>query len=420
MNHENLTLTINNDGDTYSARMEIANQYLRTKNLKVAMANMSQEIRRMLVNQSKDFTAAEKSTASINAAASEALEYVVDHLDEGLARQLLNARLGASSPESAVAATAAPNQLTPSITPAPDQVDADGTPLPSRKVSDDVLDVLRNCRVESGKVFLPGYQLERKLYEKVNEVLTGIGGKWKGGKTAAHVFADADPDEFGICFKELQDTGSYTDPKDVEFFRTPPELAAQLIKLVGLKAGMKVMEPNVGDGRIALPAAEIVGLENVHCFELFPPNVKRARDAGLNVTQGDFLSFQPPEKEEDRFDVILMNPPFSNNQDVKHVSHACQFLKKTGRLAAITSESWAIQANNSKAKEFRTFLDASQADVIKVEAGAFKSSGTMVSTQIIVLDAAYLPWNQNDQHDQTHGQSEFDYEEECAADAPAP
>lgn len=101
--------------------------------------------------------------------------------------------------------------------------------LPSRKVADDVLNVLRRARLENGKVYLPDQALDRKLYTSTRDVLTAMGGKWTSGKTQAFVFAEADPASFEVAFTGLLDSGSYTDPKDMSFFPTPPALAAELV-----------------------------------------------------------------------------------------------------------------------------------------------------------------------------------------------
>lgn len=58
----------------------------------------------------------------------------------------------------------------------------------SNMVDADVMEVLKSAWCDGLKVYLPPAQMERKLYERTNEVLTRIGGKWKGGKVRAHVF----------------------------------------------------------------------------------------------------------------------------------------------------------------------------------------------------------------------------------------
>ena len=388
MHNHNLVLSINTDGDSYQERLQIASTLALDGDEKAAATAMSTLIRRMINNDLRKFPIEDRTKALIDAAAQEALANIVEHASE--AQEVTYGGVGQKSYNVGIKEEAP-------------------TAIPTRQIEVDVLAVLRKSTVRDGKVYLSSDRLERKLYDKVNQVLVAMGGKWVAGKTQAHVFSEADPEEFALCFTELQASGVYTDPKDLGFFRTSPELADRLVAMANLQPGERVMEPNVGDGRIALPAAAIVGLENVHCIEIFAPNVKRAQSAGLTVLHQDFLSVKPPENEADRFDVVLMNPPFSKNQDVAHVTHACQFLKKTGRLLAITSPSWQMQSKNSKAEAFQELLEVSQADVIDIAAGAFKAAGTMVATRIVTLHAENLPWHQ----------VEVEVEDLCELEAPA-
>lgn len=324
------------------------------------------------------FNKDERTAAVLDAAANEALDAVVDELMDGAADR-------AAAP--ALAAT-------PSFASKTQGLCAPGSTVPVRQVEGDVLAVLRRCRVDDeGRVYLPAGKLERTLYEKTNAVLTTMGGQWTGSKVQAHVFSRADPALFAQCFAELQATGTYTDPKDLGFFETQPAEARQAIALAGLRPGMRVLEPSAGRAALAGPAADIVGIANVQCVEIFSPNARALQKAGFAVCEQDFLTLEPPEREEDRFDVVVMNPPFGSQQDVAHVSHACRFLKQSGRLVAITSPSWEMRTASKKAEAFRELLLASRADVTPIAAGAFKAAGTMVATRLITLEAKNLPWN---------------------------
>ncbi len=57
-----------------------------------------------------------------------------------------------------------------------------------RAIAPDVLEVLRAGHTQGNCFYLPPTQLERKLYERTNAVLNELGGRWKSGKTKAHVF----------------------------------------------------------------------------------------------------------------------------------------------------------------------------------------------------------------------------------------
>jgi 16S rRNA G1207 methylase RsmC len=51
----------------------------------------------------------------------------------------------------------------------------------------------------------------------------------------------------------------------------------------------------------------------------------------IDATCQDFLTVSPPGT----FDAVIMNPPFKDGADIKHILHAREFLKPGGRLVAI-------------------------------------------------------------------------------------
>lgn len=396
----NNVLTINNDGNSHKARLEIGQAFLATGDRPAADKKMREILQKVQASNPNVFDAQDKSSAVLDASASELVDDIVASIEDSDAILAENAAGGATG-FIARDATVAPSGNA-------------AFKLPTRRVAPDVLAVLKVCRIENAHVYLPATKLDRKLYEAVNDVLTSMGGKWKSGKTQAHVFADVDPAAFQACFADLQATGSYTDPKDLSFFPTPAGLARKVVEMARVEAGMKTGEFSAGNGAIALELAQAAGgRDKVFCVELFPPNVKILRNHGFHVHEGDFLSMEPPTSEAEKYDRIAINPPFSNFQDAAHVAHACKFLKESGRLVAITSSSWQHQTANRKAAEFRNFVSQTEAEIEQIPAGEFKSSGTMVATTVLAIDGVNLPWYQADKM--------VDVEQEAeTAEAPTP
>lgn len=85
------------------------------------------------------------------------------------------------------------------------------------------------------------------------------------------------------------------------------------------------------------------------------------------------------------YDRIIANPPFSNNQDVNHISLMYEFLSPGGRLVAVSSTHWQF-ATEKKSKQFREWIEKVGAQIIEVPVGTFKESGTMIPTLIIVIE----------------------------------
>lgn len=266
--------------------------------------------------------------------------------------------------------------------------DADDTIIPTTVIPPDVLEVLQRGRTDETAFFLPAGQLDRKLYERVNQVLTSIGGKWKTARKA-HIF----PDMEHIQSLELAlGTGAYIDPKDLGFFPTPEAVVRRALNLADLRPGQRMLEPEAGRGNFAVPMLQIAGNPDlVTVCEMLPSNLKHLRSLGFTqVVEGDFLRQEPAPI----FDRIVMNPPFERGADIAHIQHASRFLAPGGTLTAISAPSWTFNSTR-KFAEFRDLMAACDAFVDDIETGAFKSSGTDIRTKLIHFEGDKLPWNIN-------------------------
>ena len=121
---------------------------------------------------------------------------------------------------------------------------------------------------------------------------------------------------------------------------------------------------------------------NVICVEIDDYLQKKLLDDGFHVIPGDFL--QVPPAASLRVDLIFMNPPFTNGQDIDHVLHAFRFLKPGCSLYAIMSPGWMYQTGK-KNDRWRAVLGAFGKILEQLSEGAFKESGTNVRTVFIKL-----------------------------------
>ena len=258
-----------------------------------------------------------------------------------------------------------------------------------RRIKPEVLAVLSQCRAQENRIYMPGEQLDRKLYQQVNEVLTALGGKWVGKSVQAHVFEQ----DAGPILEVAVQTGTYVKPQDFGFFPTPKALVDRVLAMVDIKPGMRLLEPQAGEGAFAVPMAQLAGGKSqVTACELLPGNVRKLSALGFtDIWAGDFLDMQP----QPIFDLVVMNPPFSHGADIKHIMHAAKFLHPEGQLLAIASPTWA-SSKNKKSAEFRDFLQDVGSSVEVVERGAFAESGTQVETRILKMDACNFPWHKEE------------------------
>lgn len=251
------------------------------------------------------------------------------------------------------------------------------------KIETVVLDVLGRIRVAGDTVFIcdtagrafgePGaVPLERRLYEATNKVLDLLGGKWSR-KAKGHVFAEdpADRIENAIVTGDVLDTR-----KAFQFFETPAPLCARMAALDQLADGSRALEPSAGNGNILRAIGPQVDKVAIELNPAMLPKLALA-GSGLKVIEGDFLTFKIADIG--CFDAVLMNPPFSNLQDVRHIQHALTFLKPGGRLVAIC-------ANGPRQQEKLMPLVEQHGGIWEeLPEGTFKEAGTNVRTVLLTM-----------------------------------
>lgn len=244
------------------------------------------------------------------------------------------------------------------------------------KVSNTVLDILGECKVEGNTLYLPDKQLDRADYVAVNKVLEMLGGKWNR-KAKGHIFDHCPEDEIDSVILQ----GEITDKKkEFQFFPTPRAIAEQICDLAEITSESSVLEPSCGKGNLADVAWErnprrLYGIELNEDMEKYL--VEKPYDTYVGK---DFLEFGDSEY----WDRIVMNPPFSRQQDIDHIYKAFEVLKNGGIMVSVVSESPFFRSNK-KSVDFRAFLEKNNAEIYELESGAFKESDTMVKTRIIKI-----------------------------------
>lgn len=285
--------------------------------------------------------------------------------------------------------------------------------LKAIKIDDDVADVLRRGSWDGTLFKLPAGQLDRKLYERVDRALQALGGKWNRS-AGGHLFTVAAlasiPTDVQAALMRALDQGHVVDQKKtLEQFFTPPELAERMADEVGIArfgAVTHVLEPSAGDGRLARAALEAgasvtaVEIDRELCHRLANDLGQRFR-GDIVICHGDFMNWVPAARP---IDAVMMNPPFSGNQDIKHVLRALDFLRPGGRLAAIMSPHFTF-AQDSASRTLRKLIGypegegardgavacepsvvVADASVELLPAGTFKQAGTNVAAVLVIIE----------------------------------
>lgn len=159
-----------------------------------------------------------------------------------------------------------------------------------------------------------------------------------------------------------------------QLFPTPPELAERMVRLAEIPLlGARMLEPSAGTGAI-LTALGTRGGPVPIAIEINHQLAEQLRQRFplARVVCRDFLQCNG---DLGTFDRILMNPPFENGIDVKHIEHARSMLAPGGLLVALCANGPRQQAALQPIAEYWEDLPA----------GTF--AGTDVRAALLVVRA---------------------------------
>jgi len=250
------------------------------------------------------------------------------------------------------------------------------------KLTQDQLNILEDWKIEWNKFYLQ-WQLDRKQYKSINDVLNTIWLKWNR-KEKAHIIEWFTEEELKEAIQEVVEEWEVETLKETikkfQYYPTPKEVAKYLVELANIKENDIVLEPSAGQGNIS---DEIIKNKKT-LVELKKENYnilkeKEYYNDDCRVINRDFLECYI--KDLWKFDKIIANPPFSKSQDVKHILHMYDLLKKWWRIVSIASSS--IQTRYWKAYNRLMELNPK---FIELPEWSFKESWTLVNTVIVLID----------------------------------
>jgi len=191
---------------------------------------------------------------------------------------------------------------------------------------------------------------------------------------------DAEARRFAVLASRHQDGAAPRAVSGFNLFQTPTEIAARMVEIAmdtHPRPGA-VLEPSAGLGRLFVPAwaawggiAQFVLVEdNPACMgELYTLTQGKR---GVGLCQRDFLSM---EDVGPRFDVVIMNPPFKQGRDIKHILHAREMLAPGGVLVSLCFD--GVKQN----AKLRPLCDSWEA----LPLGSFKKEGTSAGVVLLTM-----------------------------------
>ncbi|MER5639390.1 hypothetical protein ABT095_20835 [Kitasatospora sp. NPDC002227] len=246
------------------------------------------------------------------------------------------------------------------------------------KIDNEIREVLEQAESHGTELRLPT-QLGRTLYVRIDQLLATAGGHWQRTRKA-HVF----PGDAAQAVAALLAAGQVQTAKERtverQFYPTPRPVAERLADLAEIDTDQLVLEPSAGEGALARLLADRGAV--VDCIELDPTSAAAIRDAGYarEVITGDFL--KRPRRPD--YHAVVMNPPFSGRQDLRHVSHAEGFVRPGGKLVAIMSAGVTFR-NDRATAQFRQHVKDAGGTIEPLPDDAFHPIGITVRTVVLVL-----------------------------------
>jgi predicted RNA methylase len=253
-------------------------------------------------------------------------------------------------------------------------------------IDPETMAVLKAATIDASSVKLGPERLSPDLWKKVAKVLTKAGGKWHTGKQA-HVFQIDPREPLGMALEK----GALLNVKSAtQAFYTPESVAKRVVEIADVRDRL-VFEPSAGHGALA-DACMIAGCDKVLCAELDEASCAVLKKQGYEVALGDFSKMTVengmlgrwPSDDLGAIERIVMNPPFTSGQDIKHVTTAFSILATGGILTAIMAPGWQTKQDKASAA-FRDLVRRHGEVVEELPAGTFRESGTNVATVIVRL-----------------------------------
>ena len=230
--------------------------------------------------------------------------------------------------------------------------------------------VLQESEIIENRLFLKT-QMDRKQYVELNKVLELLWWKWNRWQKC-HIF---DCNNLKEAIEEVCDTMEVVDIKIMyQQYYTPSELAKRVVELADINNNDIVLEPSAWQWAIVQHIPEC---KELHLVEIDKWNfeILKKYDRAF-ISNWDFL-----EHPKYHFTKIVMNPPFTKSQDVKHILKAYSLLSEWWRIVSIASAS-------IKTRQWKIYdeLRELNPEFMAIEDWAFKDSWTMVNSILVVIN----------------------------------
>lgn len=230
-------------------------------------------------------------------------------------------------------------------------------------------------------------------YDKLRWVMESYGGRWNE-RCKGFKFNEFDDEKLKSIKADLSagfvnlSEEKRTRERDA-FFPTPVKVVDKMILTANLKPDSIMLESSAGTGRILDEAKKVINsVDNFVVIEMNDERQRILRDKGYKVdfngTFEDSLKDSETLKKIKSCDKVVINPPFKNDSDVKHLLISYMFCADNADVVSILQENslYYDRQIHRVFKEFLSLIGKDAYEVVSLPAGSFKDELTTVDTVI--------------------------------------
>jgi hypothetical protein len=212
-------------------------------------------------------------------------------------------------------------------------------------------------------------------------------GEGKGGKEAdratSHSVSEFDKAKTHY-FANSKTSGKRDQREGTDYFATPEPIGLKMVEFADIKPGEKILEPSAGHGAISRYFPED------SARTLVEPSSSLASRAALTSPGARVVvdRFENLDKGANKFDAIVMNPPFGSGGStaVEHLAKAAGHLKNGGRIVALIPRGPAADAKLEKFTVSEAAKGLYLVGDIELPSVTFTRAGTGARTHIVVFE----------------------------------
>lgn len=230
-------------------------------------------------------------------------------------------------------------------------------------------------------------------YDRLRWVMESYGGRWNE-RCKGFKFNEFDDEKLKSIKADLSagfvnlSEEKRTRERDA-FFPTPVKVVDKMILTANLKPDSIMLESSAGTGRILDEAKKVINsVDNFVVIEMNGERQRILRDKGYKVdfngTFEDSLKDSETLKKIKNCDKVVINPPFKNDSDVKHLLISYMFCADNADVVSILQENslYYDRQIHRVFKEFLSLIGKDAYEIVSLPAGSFKDELTTVDTVI--------------------------------------